>query len=117
MRIGNSNGLFPASGRALFSPRRREPPAASEQEASRWPALSAVGRLRPRALYALGVEVPVWLAERTHWRRVLPLLRHYDARRACCASWLLRLPDVGTAVLAALARLEVTVSALTTVVW
>jgi excisionase family DNA binding protein len=77
----------------------------------------AIGRVSPTqgwTPYALGVELPFWLAERNQWRRVLPLLRRYDTLRSCCAPWLLRLPDVGAAVLAELARLEVAVTALTT---
>src|SRR5215510_13882761 len=55
-RIGNSKAfstarvrpprapLLHAPGRALFSPRHREPPAAPAHETRRWPALSAAGR-------------------------------------------------------------------------
>jgi hypothetical protein len=77
----------------------------------------AIGRVRltqGEALYALGVELPFWLAECIHWRRGVLLLWRSDALRVCCAPWRLRLPDVGAAVHVALARLERTVSVLTT---
>jgi hypothetical protein len=77
-------------------------------------AIGRVSLTQGEAPYALGVELPFWLAERIHWRRVVLLLWRSDALRVCCAPSLLRLPDVGAAVQVALVRLERTVSALTT---
>jgi len=79
-------------------------------------AIGRVSLTQGEAPYALGVEIPFWLIDRIHWHWVVPLLRRYDALRVCCAPWLLRLPGVGAAVQAALARLERAVSALTTAV-
>jgi len=76
-----------------------------------------IGCVRPTqggALYALGGALPCWLAEHTHRRRAVPLPWRSDARCACCAPWRLLLPGVGAAVLAALARLEMAVTARTT---
>ena len=61
-----------------------------------------------------GVELPFWLVDRIHWRWGVLLLRRSDALRVCCAPWRLRLPGGGAAVQAALARLEIAVTALTT---
>jgi len=75
----------------------------------------AIGRTSPRqgwAPYAVGVELPFWLTERTAWRPVLPLLRHYDQVRSWCVPRLLRVPGVGAVVLAELARLEATLDRL-----
>jgi hypothetical protein len=77
-------------------------------------AIGRVSLTQCQAPYALGVALPFWLAERIHWRWVVLLLRRSDALRVCCAPWHLRLPVIGAAVQAALARLERTVSALTT---
>lgn len=57
--------------------------------------------------YALGVEVPFWLAERPRWRQVMPLLRRYEQVRGWCAPQLLRIPGVSDVVLRELHRLEV----------
>jgi hypothetical protein len=75
----------------------------------------AIGRVSPTRGWtpvALGVELPFWLTERARWRRIIPLLRRYDTLRACCTPWLLRLPGVGTAVLAELAQLEAAIATL-----
>jgi excisionase family DNA binding protein len=62
--------------------------------------------------YVLGVELPFWLAERTHWRQVMPLLRRYEQIRSWCAPRLLRIAGVGEAVLAELRRLETALQAM-----
>ena len=69
----------------------------------------AIGRESPTrgwSPYALGVELPFWLAERTHWRKVMPLLRQYEQIRSWCAPQLLRIPGVSEAVLTELCRVE-----------
>jgi hypothetical protein len=75
----------------------------------------AIGRRSPTqgwAPSALGVELPFWLAARTQWRRVLPLLRQYERLRHWCAPALLRVPGTDAMVLAERARLEATREAL-----
>jgi excisionase family DNA binding protein len=75
----------------------------------------AIGRESPTkgwSPHALGVELPFWLAERTHWRQVVPLLRRYEQLRSWCAPRLLRIAGVSDAVLAELSRLEVALQAM-----
>lgn len=69
----------------------------------------AIGRESPTrgwSPYALGVELPFWLAERAHWRKMMPLLRQYEQLRSWCAPRLLRIPGVSEVVLAELCRVE-----------
>jgi excisionase family DNA binding protein len=75
----------------------------------------AMGRESPStgwSPYALGVEVPFWLAERPRWRQVMPLLRQYERVRSWCAPQLLRIPGVSDVVLTELLRLEAAVATL-----
>lgn len=75
----------------------------------------AIGRessTRGWSPHALGVELPFWLAERTHWRQVMPLLRRYEQLRLWCAPRLLRIAGVSDEVLAELSRLEVALQAM-----
>jgi excisionase family DNA binding protein len=75
----------------------------------------AMGRESPStgwSPYALGVEVPFWLAERPRWRQVMPLLRRYERVRGWCAPQLLRIPGVSDVVLTELLRLEAAVATL-----
>ena len=75
----------------------------------------AIGRESPTrgwSPHALGVELPFWLAERTHWRQIMPLLRRYEQLRLWCAPRLLRITGVSDAVLAELSSLEVALQAM-----
>lgn len=75
----------------------------------------AIGRESPTkgwSPHALGVELPFWLAERSRWQRVMPLLRQYERIRAWCAPRLLRIAGVSDAVQAELCRLEAALQAL-----
>jgi hypothetical protein len=58
------------------------------------------------------MELPFWVEERTQWRRVIPLLRHYERLRHWCTPQLLRVPGTDMMVMAELARLEATLEAL-----
>jgi len=75
----------------------------------------AIGRESPTrswSPHALGVELPFWLAERVHWRQVMPLLRRYEQLRLWCAPRLLRIAGVSDAVRAELNRLEAVLQAM-----
>jgi hypothetical protein len=75
----------------------------------------AIGRESPTRGWsprALGVELPFWLAERTHWRQVMPLLRRYEQLRSWCAPQLLRIAGVSDAVLEELSHLEAILQAM-----
>jgi excisionase family DNA binding protein len=75
----------------------------------------AIGRLSPLhgwAPHALGTMLPFWIEERQQWRRVVPLLKHYERIRAWCAPRLLCVAGVGALVLEEIARLEIAIAAL-----
>ena len=75
----------------------------------------AMGRESPStgwSPYALGVEIPFWLAERPRWRQVMPLLRQYERVRGWCAPQLLRISGVSDVVFRELPHVEAALDAL-----
>jgi hypothetical protein len=69
----------------------------------------AIGRVTPTqkwAPYALGIELPFWIAERARWTSLMPVVRRYDRVRGWCVPRLVRLAGVASVIEDEIARLD-----------
>jgi len=69
----------------------------------------AMGRVTPTqqwAPYALGIDLPFWIAERARWTLVVPLVRRYDRVRGWCVPRLVCLDGVASVIGDEIARID-----------
>ena len=69
----------------------------------------AMGRVTPSqqwAPYALGIDLPFWIAERARWTRLMPVVRRYDRVRGWCVPRLVRLAGVASVIEDEIVRLD-----------